>query len=262
MGTISVHKLLREGRASFLCYDHGLEHGPKDFTLDTCDPEHALNIALEGRWTGVVMHAGVAEKYYRSYFKQVPLIVMLNARTALPEMEQDAKLVCSVERAIKLGATAVAYTIYDGSRFEEDMLQEFGSVVETAHDYGMPVVAFMVPRGKFAQHKLGVDLSAYSARIALELGADFCVLHFDGDFEALKWVVANAGKCKLLVSDFDGCQIPNCLEKVSASLLAGAKGIAWGHTIWHHKKPFSVSRALERMLYHDETVEEALKAMK
>ncbi len=253
---------MRNNRASLLCYDHGLEHGPFDFNLETCNPERALNIALEGRWTGIVLHAGIAEKYYKSYFKEVPLIISLNARSALPQTDPDAKLVCSVERAIKLGAAAVAYTIYDGSRFEENMLKEFGAVVETAHDYNLPVIAFMVPRGKFIHNELDINLSAYSARIALELGADLCVLSYNGDFEGLKWVVANAGRCKLLISDLPQQEIKDSLIKVSSTLLAGGTGIAWGHTIWKHEKPFSVSRAIERILYHDDTVEDALKLIK
>ena len=259
---VSLHKLLRNGRASFLCYDHGLEHGPFDFTLETANPEKALNIALEGHWTGVVLHAGVAEKYYHSYFKDVPLILMLNARTALPQMDPDAKLVCTVERAIKLGASAVAYTIYDGSRFEEHMIQEFGQVVEKAHDYGLPVIAFMVPRGRFVKNELDTNLSAYSARIALELGADMCVVKYNGDPEGLKWVVANAGKCKLLIADVETKNIKDSLLQVSTALMAGAVGIAWGHTAWQHKKPYSVSRVLERILFYDDRVEHALKLMK
>ena len=36
---IKLNKILKKGKAMFLAYDHGLEHGPSDFDDKDVDPE-------------------------------------------------------------------------------------------------------------------------------------------------------------------------------------------------------------------------------
>jgi fructose-bisphosphate aldolase, class I len=46
---------LRNGTAIFLPYDHGLEHGPRDFVghPSSSDPKHIIKLALEGGFNGI-----------------------------------------------------------------------------------------------------------------------------------------------------------------------------------------------------------------
>ena len=55
-----------------------------------------------------------------------PLIVKLNGKTSFHKGEEPLSLqLCTVDKAIQLGAKAVGYTIYVGSEHEEKMMQEF-----------------------------------------------------------------------------------------------------------------------------------------
>ena len=60
---------------------------------------------------------------------------------------------CSVKEAVKLGASAVGYTIYIGSEHESAMLQEFEMIEREAHATGIPVIAWIYPRGKSTEGK-------------------------------------------------------------------------------------------------------------
>src|SRR3989338_4331209 len=140
---INIGKLLRKDRSLLLAYDQGLEHGPRDLNDKSVDPKYIFDIALEGMYDGIIVQHGIAEKYYNKYFRDIPLIVKLNGKTALTNIAPLSKQLCSVDRAIKLGAVGVGYTIYTGSPNEPEMFAEFSKVVETAHDYGMPVIAWM-----------------------------------------------------------------------------------------------------------------------
>ena len=69
-----------------LAYDQGFEHGPRDFSErpESGNPEYILDIAKRGRFTGIVLHAWLAEKYETEIRdSNVPLILKLNGTSEL-----------------------------------------------------------------------------------------------------------------------------------------------------------------------------------
>lgn len=255
----NVEKILTDDTSIILAYDHGMEHGPSDFNVRNVDPEHIFNLALEGDYDAVAVHHGLAHKYYHGSYKDVPLVVKLNGKTKLPDIDPISRQFCSVKRAVQLGADAVGYTIYDGSPAETEMFQEFGKIVEEAHDYGIPVICWMYPRGPDIQDDTSTELTAYSARIALELGADFVKLKYNGDPEGFKWVVKNAGECKVLLSGGSVIDDRHILQTVKDVMDAGATGLAVGRNAWKHPKPFSMTKALQDVIREGKSVDEALQ---
>ncbi|GIU70386.1 MAG: aldolase [Candidatus Woesearchaeota archaeon] len=199
---INLNKIMRKDKSLLLAYDQGLEHGPSDLNERTVDPKYIFDIALEGLYDGIITQHGIAEKYYAKYYKDVPLIVKLNGKTSLANIAPISRQLCSVDRAIKLGAVAVGYTIYTGSPNEPDMFAEFSKIVEQAHDYGVPVIAWMYPRGSGIDEKNN-NILAYSARVGLELGADMIKIKYNNDPEGFKWVVKCAASTKVLVAGGD-----------------------------------------------------------
>lgn len=258
---VSISKLLKKGKCVFLAYDQGLEHGPGDFNARSVDPEHVLNIALEGGFSAFACQIGIAEKYYHGAYRDIPLIVKVNGSTRLPKINPISTQVCSVERAIKAGASAIGYTIYDGSPNEPKMFHEFGKVVEQAHDYGLPVIAWMYPRGPSIQ-AMSNEVLAYSARIGLELGADIIKLKYNGDQEHLKWMVRCAGRTKIVISGGDKLPELEFLNEAQAVRDAGVLGMAVGRNVWQSDKPFSVARALQKVFYENRSSMEAAQLLK
>src|SRR3989338_2011449 len=129
MKTISLDTITREGKALYLAYDHGLEHGPDDFDEKDWDPNYILDIALKGAYHAVIFHKGIAEKYYTPWKgrKKVALILKVNGKSKIFQGDDPySPRVCSVDYALKLGAAAVGYTIYLGSKEERLMFAEFG----------------------------------------------------------------------------------------------------------------------------------------
>ncbi len=256
---VNTSKILKDGKAMYLAYDHGMEHGPEDFNLRNVDPEHIFDLALEGEYQGIIVHHGLAHKYYYGPYKDVPLIVKLNAKNDLPDINPISRPFCSVSRAVKLGADAVGYTIYDGSPAETEMFQEFGQIVEEAHDYGLPVIAWMYPRGPEIQDERSTEITAYSARLALELGADLVKLKYNGNPKGFEWVVENAGRTKVLLSGGHKIDDRQLLETVSDVMEAGATGLAVGRNVWKHPKPHSITDALQDVIFDEKNVDRALR---
>nr|MDG6921814.1 aldolase [Nitrososphaerota archaeon] len=118
----TMNTFLRNGKSMLLAYDQGFEHGPSlDFNDKNVDPSYVMDIAVKGGFNGIVFQKGIAEKYYDG---KVPLIVKVNAKSALPKGEPNSKQNCTVKYAVtSLEAKAIGYTIYLGSQYEGDMFK-------------------------------------------------------------------------------------------------------------------------------------------
>ncbi len=258
-----INSIFKKGKSLILAYDHGMEHGPKEFNLINADPQYIVDLAKKGKFSALACQAGLAYHYVDHHQKTVPLIVKLNGKTNIPKIEPFSKQNCSVKRAVDLQADAVGYTIYLGSEHEKEMFGEFGKIVEEAHDYRIPVMAWIYPRGRFVKDKLSTEISAYAARIGLELGADAIKIKYNSDKEGFKWVVQNAGKAKVMVAG--GPKIENgnrFLSEVRDFMAAGASGMAVGRNVWKSDKPLKVTKALKSIIFDNAKVKDAIKWLK
>ena len=86
-----LHRLLYEhgpgnGTLLLLPIDQGLEHGPVDFfpNPESASPDYQCRLSLEGGYSGIVFHVGLAQKYMRDYAGRVPLVLKLNGKTNIP----------------------------------------------------------------------------------------------------------------------------------------------------------------------------------
>ena len=255
-----INKLMTNEKTLILAYDQGLEHGPSaDFNLKNVDPQYVIDIADKGRYNALVLHNGVAEKYYHNGSHKVPLIVKLNGKTNIPKVEPYAGLLCSIKRAVNIGAQAVGYTVYIGSSHEAEMFSQFSKIVEEAHDYSIPVVMWAYPRGQSVANPLATEVLAHAARVGLELGADFVKINYNNDIEAFRWVVEAAGRARVVVAGGERMGDKEFLSKTRDVLEAGAAGIAVGRNVWQNEHPFLMTQALKKVIFEGKGVDEAMK---
>ena len=248
------------GTLLVLPIDQGLEHGPIDFfpNPDSLDPQYQYDLALEGKFSAIALHIGLAEKYFHEYAGDVPLILKLNGKTTIPSDAQAfSPLTGTVEDAVRLGADAVGYTVYVGSPAQDRDFLQFLEVRTEAQRLGMPVIVWAYPRGEAVSKKGGKEsLYAvdYAARVAHELGADVVKLNYPAasekdaespppynslrlpPMEAFRKVVQSAGRCLVLVSGGEKIGDENLLQKVRSSMDAGATGIIFGRNLWQRPK--------------------------
>ena len=249
---VDLSKIIRDGKAMFLAYDQGMEHGPKDFDDENVDPNYILDIGVKGNFTAVIFQKGTAEKYYSGteFVQKIPLILKLNGKTNLvDDPDPYSPQICSVDEALSLGASAVGYTIYVGSKHEPEMFKEFAGIEQEANERNMPVIAWMYIRGSGAAGKDIKELTAYAARLGLEMGADIIKIKYPGDLESLSWAVESAGRTKVVVSGGAKEEESEFLEMVSVSIQAGAIGMAVGRNIWQSKNPLDVAEKVKKIIW-------------
>ncbi len=245
---------LRNGTAIFLPYDHGLEHGPRDFSGNPVsgDPKYIIRLALEGEFNGIAIQIGLAEKFYWDYAGEVPLVLKLNGKSDIPSaIDPLSPLNATVDDAVRLGADAVGYTLYVGSPAQERDFAQYLRVRQDAERLGMPLIVWSYPRGAAIDAKGGKDsfyAVDYAARIASELGADMVKVNFPhpdkqdgvpeayrGEFsaqQAIDAVVRSANRTLLLVSGGEKAGDEAMLEKARESMDAGATGLIFGRNVW------------------------------
>ena len=248
---VSLNKILKKGKALYLAYVQGLEHGPEvDFNDKNIDPLYVLNIAEKGKYQGIVFQKGIAEKYSKEIKKsKIPLIIKLNGKTKLFKGEPLSRQLCTVEEAVKLNAKAVGYTIYIGSKYENIMMKEFAEIEERAHEKGLPLIAWVYPRGSSVKDPTSRQNMSYSARVALELGADIVKLQYNGNPKDLNWAVKSAGKTKLVVAGGIKTNEKHLLKQVQDIIKSGAIGLAIGRNVWQHPKPLEITKKIQKIIW-------------
>lgn len=242
------------GTLLLLPLDQGLEHGPMDFfsNPDSLDTDYIFRLGLEGRFSGVAIHIGLAEKYYPKYAGRIPLILKLNGKTAIPsDAHAYSPLTGTVDDAIRLGADAVGYTLFVGSPAQDQDIATLNEVRFDCERTGMPLIVWSYPRGEAIDKKGGRDsLYAvdYAARVAEEFGADvvkinlptgnsadspkpYPGLKFD-ELEMARKVVRSAGRCMVLFSGGSKLSDDDMLKKVDTCMKAGATGLIFGRNMW------------------------------
>lgn len=262
MRPIDATPLTRDGNVLILAYDHGLEHGPVDFTdrPKSADPESIFRTATHDAVTALAVQKGPAEAYYPSYEDDVTLLAKLNGTSNMWMGEPDSSVTCSVEyAATQLEADAIGFTIYPGSNNETEMVEEFREAQEAARAYDMPVVLWSYPRGQGLKNDTSGDVIAYAARLGLELGADVTKVKYPGSREGMKKAVRMAGKTKVIMSGGSKVSDEAFLESVRSVMEAGGSGLAVGRNIWQREDPEGLLESLEDVIFAGNTVDSTLK---
>jgi class I fructose-bisphosphate aldolase len=247
-----LKRITTNGKAIYLAYDHGFEHGPIDLPGKSIDPQHILDIAVEGKYNAIIFQKGLAEKYYSGtvYEKKIPLIIKVNGKADIWKGGDIYSYQnCSVKYAKELGASAVGYTIYLGSQHDGKMFADFGRIVEEAHELNMAAIAWVYPRGEFVKDETSREITAYAARIGLELGADMVKIKYSGSKENFEYAVKAAGKTKVVLSGGPKVEEEEFLNILRNVMAAGGIGVAVGRNVWQHKKPLEITEKIRKVVF-------------
>lgn len=164
-------RLYRQDTAGLLVVplDHAVGAGPSGprGDLDSLVARLADNGA-----DAVVLHKGAVRRVRPERFREMSLVVQLNASTGLAG-DPDAKYpVATVEEALRLGAHAVSVHVNVASRTEDRQIAHLASVARSCERWGLPLLAMMYVRGPDIADGRAPALVAHAVTIAAELGAD------------------------------------------------------------------------------------------
>ncbi len=170
-------KLAGTGKLVILPVDQGFEHGPaRSFAPNPSGyhPHYHFQLALEAGCNAYAAPLGFLEAGAANFAGRIPLILKLNNHDVLHDEKDPLSAVTgSVKDALRLGCSAIGYTIYPGSAHCTTMYQQLRELAEEAKAHGLAVVVWSYPRGAglSKEGETGIDVVAYAAQIAAQLGA-------------------------------------------------------------------------------------------
>lgn len=236
--------------------DHGLTVGTIKGLENLADMVD--NIALGGA-NAVLMHSGMVGAGHRQYGKDIGLIIHLSGATNLSPDPNRKVLVCTVERALKMGADGVSIHINIGADEEPEMLQDAHRVVESSREWGLPLIAMMYPRGKKIKDENDPEVVNIAVRAGAELGADIVKTNYTGDIDSFKYIVKSVHVPVIIAGGPKTDTIQDLLQLVYDSIQAGGKGVAFGRNVFQAEDPTKIVKALSKIVHHNYTVGEVLK---
>jgi class I fructose-bisphosphate aldolase len=181
------------GRLVILPVDQGFEHGPaRSFAPNppAYDPHYHFELALEAGLSAYAAPLGMIEAGAATFAGQIPLILKVNSSNSLARSKEapSQALTGSVQDALRLGCSAIGYTIYPGSDVQFEMMEQLRDLAEEAKSVGLAVVVWSYPRGGnlSKQGETAIDICAYAAHMAALLGAHIIKVKPPTDFLELE----------------------------------------------------------------------------
>jgi len=168
-------KLGGTGKLVILPVDQGFEHGPaRSFAPNPAayDPHYHFQLAIEAGLSAYAAPLGMIEAGADTFAGAIPTILKVNSSNSLAT-SKDQAVTASVNDALRLGCAAIGFTIYPGSEYAFDQMEELREMADEAKSAGLAVVTWSYPRGPNLnkEAETAVDICAYAAHMAALLGA-------------------------------------------------------------------------------------------
>jgi fructose-bisphosphate aldolase, class I len=166
------------GKMIILPVDQGFEHGPaRSFAPNPAayDPHYHYRLAIDAGLNAYAAPLGMIEAGADSFAGQIPTILKVNSANSLmpSAAAKDQAITASVDDALRLGCSAIGFTIYPGSGAALDMFEEIAMMRDEAAAKGIATVIWSYPRGEdlSKEGETAIDVAAYATQIAALLGA-------------------------------------------------------------------------------------------
>jgi len=183
----------------------------------------------------------------------VPMVLRVSGGASIigEDLSQE-QITVSMKEAIRLNVSAVAMSMFVGSKYETQSIVNLGKLVSKAEEYSIPVLA-VTAVGK----DLGKDVRYLSlaCRIAAEQGAHVVKTYFCEDFEKV------VESCPVPIIVAGGKKIPelDAMKLTYNSIKAGAVGVDMGRNIWQSENPVPMIRAIRSIVHGNANVDQAFE---
>lgn len=166
------------GKMVILPVDQGFEHGPaRSFAVNAAayDPHYHFKLAIDAGLNAYAAPLGMIEAGADTFAGAIPLILKVNNNNSLvaKDAAPDQAVTATVYDALRLGCSAIGFTIYPGSHQAYEQFEEIREMAAEAKSLGLAVVIWSYPRGAGLSKdgETAIDITAYAAHMAALLGA-------------------------------------------------------------------------------------------
>ncbi|KAF6244207.1 3-hydroxy-5-phosphonooxypentane-2,4-dione thiolase [Nitrosopumilus sp. b2] len=235
-------------RALMLAVDHGYFLGP---TEKLENPKKVIAPLLK-HCDSLMLTRGVQRTSVPAE-TDTPMVLRVSGGSSIigEDLSQE-EITVSIQDAIRLNASALAMSIFVGSKYEYQTVVNLGKLVSEAEQYGIPVLA-VTAVGK----ELGKDARYLSlaCRMAAEQGAHIVKTYYCENFEKV------VESCPVPIIVAGGKKIPerDALQLTYNSIKGGAVGVDMGRNIWQSDHPVAMIKAVRAIVHQNASVDQAFK---
>ena len=174
------------GRVLILPVDQGFEHGPaRSFAKNppAYDPHYHFQLAVDAGLSAYAAPLGMIEAGADSFAGAIPTILKCNNGNSV-STNKDQAVTAGVDDALRLGCSAIGFTIYPGSEYQYDLIEEIKDMILEAKSVGLASVVWSYPRGGdiTKDGETSIDVIAYAAQMAALIGAHIIKVKPPTDF--------------------------------------------------------------------------------
>ena len=185
-----------------------------------------------------------------------PIVLRVSGgNSILGEDLSKETITVSVKDAIRLNVSAVAMSIYVGSKYEHQTLKNLATLVSECEEYGIPVLAVTAVGKEMVRDARYLSLAC---RIAAELGAHVVKTYYCEDFQKVVKTcpvpVVIAGGKKIAEKD--------ALKLAYNAVKDGAAGVDMGRNIFQSKDPVGMIKAVRQIVHENAKPAGAYKGLK
>ena len=259
---IRLERLVGDGRAVIIAFDHGLFDGPVSGMEDLPATAAKINPLVDAALLapGMVRHCGglfarpkrplcVTRLNWNTVY-----CFKLNYRSALSVESYG------VEEALREGMdiALVSLTLQTGDEERDaDNVEIFSRLTTDCHALGIPVIGEYFPTGheEMTPQRLHDDI-LLGCRIVTELGADAIKTFHTVDFKAV------TSSCPVPVFGLGAERLPtqrDALELAAREIADGARGVVFGRNAIQVPDPMAFQAALCEVVKNDAPVDEVVK---
>ena len=241
----------RDRRALMLAVDHGYFLGP---TSRLENPRRTVGPLIR-HCDSLMLTRGVLRACVDPN-SPVPVVLRISGGPSIIGEDLSREdITVGMEDALRVNASAVAMSVFVGSKYEHQTVANLGRAVDEAERCGMPVLA-VTAVGK----ELGKDAKYLSlaCRMAAEQGAHVVKTYYCDGFEQV------TGSCPVPIIVAGGKKIPeqDALDLTSNAIKGGAVGVDMGRNIWQSDHPVAMIRAVYDIVHRNSSAQDAYKTYK
>ena len=236
----------KDKRTVMLAIDHGYFMGP---TGGLEDVKGAITPLLNYA-DSLMLTRGILRNQIDAGI-DIPIVLRVSGGTSILKDDlSDEDITVSMEDAIRLNVSAVALSIFIGSKNEKQGIINLARLVDEGNRYGIPVLAVTAVGREMTRDARYLSLAV---RIAAETGASIVKTYYCDDFER----VVNACPVPVVVAGGKKTGEKEALELAYNAVKRGAAGVDMGRNIFQSEKPVNMIKAVKAVVHKGLTAEEA-----
>ncbi len=237
----------KTGRTVMLAVDHGYFLGP---TTGVKVPKKDI-MPLAPHADCLMLTRGVLRTSIDPAVDKPIVLRVSGCNSILSEDLSNEEITVSMEDALRLNASGVAYSVYIGSKYEKQGLQNLTKLIDQGEQYGIPVLAVTAVGKEMGRDARYLGLCC---RIVAELGASWVKTYYvEEGFEK----IVEQTPVPIVIAG--GKKIPekDALKLAHDAITAGAVGVDMGRNIVQADNPIAMIKAVRAVVHKKATVDEA-----